>query len=122
LVFVMASIIQWFESYKMFCSDLRQDKTILGTCFLALADTLVCPYSVGALNPLAPFAKGGIWRGRTAVRPYICAELLCGKAGGMFAGTPAGEYAVGNGDAAGKVAIAADSHSIPPHGIETSDG
>jgi hypothetical protein len=40
----------------------------------------------------------------------------------MFAGTTTGEYAVGNGDAAGKVAIATDSHGIPPHGIEASDG
>jgi len=40
----------------------------------------------------------------------------------MFASTPTGEYAVRNGDAAGKVAIATDSHGIPPHGIETIYG
>jgi hypothetical protein len=48
-----------------------------------------------------------------------CVELFRWKAGCMSAGTPAGEYAVGNRDAAGKVSIAAYSHGIPTHGIET---
>ena len=55
--------------------------------------------------------------------PYVIrAGLLRWKAGRMFASTPTGEYAVRNGDAAGKVAIATDSHGIPPHGIETIYG
>jgi len=50
------------------------------------------------------------------------AELPRWEAGCMFASTPTGEYTVRNGDAAGKVAIATDSHGIPPHGIETIYG
>src|SRR4030042_1124864 len=63
----------------------------------------------------------GRWA-RAPRRCVICAELLCREVGCVFAGTPTGEYTVRNGDAAGKVSIAADSHGIPPRCIQAIDG
>ena len=81
-------------------------------------------------SPLPPLQKGKLWipacagmvSGAQNFVPLrnLC-ELLRWKGGRVFAGAPTGEYTVRNGDAAGKVAIAANSHGISPHGIETID-